>query len=100
MTEKNSFAKYLIIGEFFLIVRKRCLVALFVPEGMSWISISWVCSLIFAYIGIEQGISIWMVKFLNEYRGWNSATNGVKVVSVFCSLTTAGRLLFILLSVA
>ena len=45
---------------------------------------------IFAYVGIEQGISFWISKFLQQYHGLDFETVGATVVSNFWGLMTVG----------
>ncbi|WP_373513662.1 MFS transporter, partial [Persicitalea sp.] len=48
---------------------------------------------IFAYVGTEQGIANWMVKFLQTYHGVDPASMGATVISNFWGLLTIGCLL-------
>lgn len=52
---------------------------------------------IFAYVGTEQGIANWMVKFLQTYHGVDPATTGATVISNFWGLLTIGCLLGLVL---
>ncbi len=52
---------------------------------------------IFAYVGTEQGIANWMVKFLQTYHGVDPATSGATVISNFWGLLTIGCLLGLVL---
>ena len=45
---------------------------------------------IFAYVGIEQGISYWMSKFLQNYHGLDHQTVGAIAVGRFWGLMTIG----------
>jgi MFS transporter, FHS family, L-fucose permease len=45
---------------------------------------------IFAYVGVEQGISFWMSKFLQIYHGFNYETLGAGAVANFWGLMTIG----------
>ncbi len=45
---------------------------------------------IFAYVGVEQGISYWMSKFLQTYHGFNYETTGATTVANFWGLMTIG----------
>lgn len=45
---------------------------------------------IFAYVGIEQGISYWMSKFLQNYHGLDHQTLGAIAVGRFWGLMTIG----------
>ncbi|AHB99190.1 hypothetical protein M973_05210 [Francisella orientalis LADL 07-285A] len=38
---------------------------------------------IFAYVGQEQGISVWISKFLNDCHGFNTETVGNTTVALF-----------------
>ncbi len=51
----------------------------------------------FAYVGSEQGSSVWMSKFLEQYHGFDPHTAGANAVSWFWGLMTAGCLLGMLL---
>ncbi len=45
---------------------------------------------IFAYVGVEQGISYWMSKFLQVYHGFDYETLGATAVANFWGLMTIG----------
>jgi len=45
---------------------------------------------IFAYVGVEQGISYWMSKFLQTYHGYDYETVGAVAVANFWGLMTVG----------
>lgn len=45
---------------------------------------------IFAYVGVEQGISYWMSKFLQIYHGFDYETVGAVAVANFWGLMTIG----------
>lgn len=45
---------------------------------------------IFAYVGVEQGISYWMSKFLQNYHGYDYETTGASAVANFWGLMTIG----------
>ena len=45
---------------------------------------------LFAYVGVEQGISFWMSKFLQTYHGFNYETMGAQAVANFWGLMTLG----------
>jgi len=45
---------------------------------------------IFAYVGVEQGISYWMSKFLQTYHGFDYETVGAVAVANFWGLMTIG----------
>jgi len=45
---------------------------------------------IFAYVGVEQGISYWMSKFLQTYHGYDYETVGAVAVANFWGLMTIG----------
>jgi fucose permease len=45
---------------------------------------------IFAYVGLEQGISYWMSKFLQIYHGYDFKTVGATAVANFWGLMTLG----------
>ena len=47
---------------------------------------------IFCYVSTEQGTSIFMTTFLEEYHGVNPQTDGASTVSLFWGLMTAGCL--------
>jgi MFS transporter, FHS family, L-fucose permease len=48
---------------------------------------------VFFYVGIEQGISNWMSKFLNYYHNLNPQTSGATAVSWFWGSYTIGSLI-------
>lgn len=52
---------------------------------------------IFAYVGTEQGISVWISKFLSTYHGVNPHTVGAHDVAMFWGIMTAGGLLGLIL---
>jgi len=52
---------------------------------------------IFSYVGVEQGISYWMSKFLNEYHGYDYETIGAAAVGNFWGLMTIGGILGLIL---
>lgn len=52
---------------------------------------------IFAYVGTEQGISVWISKFLSTYHGVNPHTVGARDVAMFWGIMTAGGLLGLIL---
>ena len=52
---------------------------------------------IFAYVGQEQGISVWISKFLHDYHVFNPDTTGATVVAMFWIMQCAGSLLGIVL---
>jgi fucose permease len=52
---------------------------------------------IFAYVGMEQGISVWISKFLQDFHGYDSVTVGASVVAWFWALQSIGSLLGIVL---
>ena len=52
---------------------------------------------IFAYVGVEQGISYWMSKFLQIYHGLDYETIGAKAVGNFWGLMTIGGILGLIL---
>lgn len=45
---------------------------------------------VFAYVGSEQGTSVWISKFLSEYHGIDPHTAGATAVSWFWGLLTVG----------
>ncbi len=45
---------------------------------------------IFAYVGSEQGTTVWMSKFLEQYHGFDPHTTGANAVAWFWGLLTAG----------
>ncbi|MEM8763108.1 MAG: MFS transporter [Bacteroidota bacterium] len=45
---------------------------------------------IFAYVGVEQGISFWISKFMQQYHGLDFETVGASIVSNFWGLMTVG----------
>ncbi len=45
---------------------------------------------IFAYVGVEQGISYWMSKFLQNYHAYDYETTGASAVANFWGLMTIG----------
>lgn len=52
---------------------------------------------IFAYVGVEQGISYWMSKFLQIYHGFDYETVGANAVGNFWGLMTIGGILGLIL---
>ena len=52
---------------------------------------------IFAYVGCEQGTSVWMSRFLSTYHGFNPEVQGASAVSYFWGLMTVGCLVGMLL---
>ncbi|MED7788726.1 sugar MFS transporter [Francisella sp. 19X1-34] len=52
---------------------------------------------IFSYVGQEQGISVWISKFLNEYHGFNTETVGNTTVALFWIMQCVGGILGIIL---
>jgi fucose permease len=48
---------------------------------------------IMAYVGTEQGLSIWMSKFLQLYHGYNSEIQGAAAVAWFWGLMSIGCVL-------
>ena len=52
---------------------------------------------IFAYVGVEQGISYWMSKFLQTYHGYDYETTGAVAVANFWGLMTIGGILGLVL---
>ncbi len=52
---------------------------------------------IFAYVGVEQGISYWMTKFLDVYHGIDPETLGANTVANFWGLMTIGGILGLIL---
>ena len=52
---------------------------------------------IFAYVGMEQGISVWMSKFLQDYHGFDANTVGAQAVALFWAMQCVGSLLGIVL---
>jgi fucose permease len=52
---------------------------------------------IFAYVGMEQGISVWISKFLQDYHGFDANTVGAHTVAYFWALQGIGSLLGIIL---
>ena len=48
---------------------------------------------IFAYVGVEQGISYWMSKFLQTYHGYDYETVGASAVANFWGLMTVGGII-------
>jgi len=47
---------------------------------------------IFAYVGIEQGVSYWLSKFLSTYHGFDPLITGTSVVGWFWGLMSIGCL--------
>ena len=52
---------------------------------------------IFAYVGTEQGMSVWLSKFLQEYHGYDANTVGAYTIALFWALQGVGSILGILL---
>ncbi len=52
---------------------------------------------IFSYVGIEQGVSNWMSKFLYTYHNIDPQTGGASAISWFWGLLTVGTLLGLVL---
>ncbi len=52
---------------------------------------------IFAYVGVEQGISYWMSKYLQLYHGYDYETIGAHAVGNFWGLMTVGGIVGLLL---
>ncbi|WP_422860903.1 MFS transporter [Flagellimonas sp. S174] len=52
---------------------------------------------IFAYVGVEQGISYWMSKFLQNYHGLDFETIGASAVGNFWGLMTIGGMVGLVL---
>ena len=52
---------------------------------------------IFAYVGVEQGISYWMSKFLQTYHGFDYETTGASAVANFWGLMTIGGVIGLIL---
>jgi fucose permease len=52
---------------------------------------------IFAYVGMEQGMSVWLSKFLQDYHGFDANTVGAHAVAYFWALQAIGSLLGIIL---
>ncbi|MGZ3694095.1 MAG: MFS transporter [Bdellovibrionota bacterium] len=52
---------------------------------------------IFAYVGLEQGLSNWMSQFLSAQHGFDPQTDGASAVSRFWGIMTLGCLLGLLL---
>lgn len=52
---------------------------------------------IFSYVGQEQGISVWISKFLNEYHGFNTDTVGNTTVALFWIMQCVGGILGVVL---
>ena len=52
---------------------------------------------IFAYVGVEQGISYWMSKFLQTYHGLDYETVGATTVANFWGLMTIGGIFGLIL---
>lgn len=53
--------------------------------------------MIFAYVGCEQGTSVWMSRFLSLYHGFNPEVRGASAVAYFWGLMTLGCLVGMLL---
>jgi fucose permease len=52
---------------------------------------------IFAYVGMEQGISNWISEFLRTYHGLNPETVGASTVGLFWGMMTVGCILGLVL---
>ncbi len=52
---------------------------------------------IFAYVGMEQGISNWISEFLRTYHGFNPETVGASTVGLFWGMMTVGCILGLVL---
>jgi len=52
---------------------------------------------LFAYVGVEQGISYWMSKFLQTYHGYDYQTSGAMAVANFWGLMTIGGIVGLIL---
>jgi len=52
---------------------------------------------IFAYVGLEQGISNWISEFLRTYHGFNPETEGAATVGLFWGMMTVGCILGLVL---
>ena len=52
---------------------------------------------IFAYVGMEQGISNWISEFLRTYHGFNPETEGASTVGLFWGMMTVGCILGLVL---
>ena len=52
---------------------------------------------IFSYVGVEQGISYWMSKFLQVYHGYDYETVGAVAVANFWGLMTIGGIVGLVL---
>ncbi len=52
---------------------------------------------IFAYVGLEQGISNWISEFLRTYHGYNPETEGAATVGLFWGMMTVGCILGLVL---
>jgi fucose permease len=52
---------------------------------------------IFSYVGMEQGISVWISKFLQDYHGFDANTTGAHAVALFWAMQCVGSLLGIIL---
>ena len=52
---------------------------------------------IFAYVGMEQGISNWISEFLRTYHGFNPETEGAATVGLFWGMMTVGCVLGLVL---
>ncbi|MGH8254225.1 MAG: sugar MFS transporter [Steroidobacteraceae bacterium] len=53
--------------------------------------------MIFAYVGCEQGTSVWMSRFLGTYHGFNPEVQGASAVAYFWGLMTIGCFIGMLL---
>jgi fucose permease len=52
---------------------------------------------IFSYVGMEQGMSVWMSKFLQYYHGYPANTVGAYTIAFFWALQGVGSILGIIL---
>lgn len=52
---------------------------------------------IFSYVGMEQGISVYISKFLQDYHGFDANTVGARIIALFWGLQAAGSLIGILI---
>ena len=52
---------------------------------------------IFAYVGMEQGMGVWLSKFLQDYHGYDANTVGAYTIAIFWALQGVGSLLGIIL---
>ena len=52
---------------------------------------------VFAYVGMEQGMGVWLSKFLQDYHGYDANTVGAYTIAIFWALQGIGSLLGIIL---